>query len=61
MLDDMLKITLDPLFGTTLVQNEIAAAESETGLPVLLNYPVEGYENGENMFELIASPPAMPP
>ena len=60
MLDDMLKITLDPLFGTTLVLNEIAAAESETGLPVILNYPVEGYENGENMFELIASP-AMPP
>ena len=60
MLDDMLKITLDPLFGTTLVANEIAASESETGLPVILNYPVEGYENGENMFELLASP-AMPP
>ena len=60
MLDDLLKITLDPLFGTSLVPNEIAASESETGLPVLLNYPVEGYENGENMFELVASP-AMPP
>lgn len=60
MLDDMLKITLDPLFGTSLVPNEIAASESETGLPVILNYPVEGYENGENMFELLASP-AMPP
>ena len=60
MLDDLLKITLDPLFGTSLVPNEIAASESETGLPVILNYPVEGYENGENMFELLASP-AMPP
>ena len=60
MLDDLLKITLDPLFGTSLVPNEIAASESETGLPVILNYPVEGYENGENMFELVASP-AMPP
>ena len=60
MLDDMLKITLDPLFGTSLVPNEIAASESETGLPVILNYPVEGYENGENMFELLAAP-AMPP
>lgn len=60
MLDDLLKITLDPLFGTSLVPNEIAASESETGLPVILNYPVEGYENGENMFELVASP-TMPP
>ena len=60
MLDDMLKITLDPLFGTSLVPNEIAASESETGLPVILDYPVEGYENSENMFELLASP-AMPP
>ena len=57
MLDDMLKITLDPLFGTSLVPNEIPASENENGLPVVLNYPVEGYSDSENMFELIASPP----
>ena len=54
MLDDMLKITLDPLFGTSLVPNEIPASENESGLPVVLNYPVEGYSDSENMFELIA-------
>lgn len=45
MLDDMLKIVLDPLFGTTLVPTEGVAAESETGMPVILNYPIEGYSD----------------
>ena len=53
MLDDMLKVVLDPLFGTTLVQAEIPASQSETGLPVLLKYPVEGYPDDQNLFELI--------
>lgn len=53
MLDDMLKIVLDPLFGTTLVQDEIAASQSETGLPVLLKHPLEGYPDDRNLFELI--------
>ena len=56
MLDDMLKIVLDPLFGTNLVPTEQAASETETGMPVILNYPVEGYANNESMFNLIASP-----
>ena len=43
MLDDMLKIVLDPLFGTTLVPTEQAAAETETGMPVILKYPIDGY------------------
>jgi len=57
MLDDMLKITLDPLFDTKLVETEMKENETESGLPVVLNYPVEGYQNHENMFELICSPP----
>ena len=43
MADDMLKIVLDPLFGTTQVKTEIPASRSKTGLPVQLRYPVEGY------------------
>ena len=56
MLDDMLKIVLDPLFGTTLAAQPMAASESETGLPVQLEYPVDGYSNQENMFKLLMSP-----
>lgn len=50
MVDDMLKIVLDPLFGTTLASNEQPAGETETGLPVILEYPISGYRNNENMF-----------
>jgi len=57
MLDDMLKIVLDPLFGTTLAPKELSASETENGMPVILEYPVEGYRNNENMFELLVSPP----
>ena len=57
MLDDMFKIVLDPLFGTVLANKEVSAEDSETGLPCVLKYPVEGYEDHENMFELICSPP----
>jgi len=57
MLDDMLKIALDPLFGTTLVPNPVNASETETGMPVVLEYPIEGYNNNENMFELLTNPP----
>ena len=57
MLDDMLKIVMDPLFGTTLVPQTMPASETETGLPVHLEYPVEGYRNDESMFELLTSPP----
>jgi len=39
----MLKIVLDPLFGTILVPNEISANETESGLPCQLKYPVDGY------------------
>lgn len=56
MLDDMLKIVLDPLFGTQLVQTEQAETDTETGMPVVLKYPVEGYSDTQNMFSLIASP-----
>ena len=55
MLDDMLKLVLDPLFGTTLVPTEQVASE-ETGLPVQLKYPIEGYQDSENMFDCIWSP-----
>ena len=57
MLDDMLKIVMDPLFGTTLCTSALAASETETGMPVILEYPIDGYSNSENMFELLASPP----
>lgn len=60
MLDDMLKIVLDPLFGTNLVPTEQDASMTESGLPVVLNYPIEGYENNESMFSLIASPTINP-
>ena len=56
MLDDMLKLTVDPLFGSQVCPNEMAASETETGLPVVLSYPIQGYQNQENMFELISSP-----
>lgn len=57
MLDDMFKIVLDPLFGTTLVQQAMSISETESGLPVTLEYPVEGYVNDQSMFELLTSPP----
>ena len=60
MLDDMLKIVLDPLFGTNLVPAEQDASVTESGLPVILNYPIEGYEDNESMFNLIASPTITP-
>ena len=34
MLDDMLKIVMDPLFGTTLVSQVMTANETENGLAV---------------------------
>lgn len=56
MLDDMLKIVMDPLFGTTLATHPIPGGETESGLPVVLEYPIEGYRNDESMFELLTSP-----
>ena len=56
MLDDMLKIVLDPLFGTTLVPHPMSESETENGLPVVLEWPVEGYSNNESMFELLTNP-----
>ena len=56
MLDDMLKIVMDPLFGTTLVPQAQKASETENGLSVDLEYPIEGYANNENMFELLTNP-----
>ena len=56
----MLKIVLDPLFGTNLVPAEQDASVTESGLPVILNYPIEGYEDNESMFNLIASPTITP-
>ena len=56
MLDDMLKVVLDPLFGTQLAPSEMSANETESGLPVVLKYPVEGFSDTENLFELISSP-----
>ena len=57
MLDDMLKIVLDPLFGTTLVPHPMPASETENNMPVEVEWPVEGYANGESMFSLLTSPP----
>ena len=45
MLDDMLKLVLDPLFGTTMAPEEKKESETETGMPVILNYPIEGYSD----------------
>ena len=57
MLDDMLKIVLDPLFGTTLAPNAMSANETENGMAVEINYPVEGYDDNVNMFELLTNAP----
>ena len=46
MADDMLKIVLDPLFGTG---EEIEGAR--------VKFPVEGYADSENMFSLIHDKP----
>lgn len=47
MADDMLKIVLDPLFGTNEEPNEGSR----------VRFPVEGYSDSENMFSLIHDKP----
>lgn len=46
MADDMLKIVLDPLFGTQLNTMERGNTDAFT-------YPIEGYADNDNMWSLI--------